>query len=296
MEFVQVIVAAIAGLLAGGIVNILADDLPDDEEGIHIRAPHYPGGSPRPWLGVLAFLSGKRAAPDGTRLSWRYPAVEVALAASFAALVLYYPFGAQLLFYLFYAFWFMLITVIDIEHRLILFVTIIPAVVVALIDAAFVPNPAVALVYTPASTGVPTDVTFTAGGAPTLLDGLIGGAAGFGVFWLFWYGGVIFNKARAGGADPEELEVAFGFGDVLLALVCGSILGWRAMLFAIFITVFAGAVGGVIWMVSRMFSSDGYALFTALPYGPYVVFGAVVMLFFKDLLVLLLFPAWIGLG
>lgn len=291
MDVLQMLIAAIAGLLVGGVVNVLADDLPD-EEGVQIRAPHYPDGSPRPWLGILAFLQGKRSVPDGSR----YPVVEVVLAVGFAALVWRYPLGAQLFFYFFYAAWFVLITVIDLEHRLILLVTIIPAALVALLDAALAPNPNLRVVYTPPSTGVSTTITFRAGGAPTLLDSLIGGAVGFGIFWLFWYGGVLFNKLRAGDADPETLEVAFGFGDVTLALVCGLILGWRALFFAIIITVFAGAIGGIIWMVSRLFSKSGYAMFTPLPYGPYVVFGTVVMLFFKDPLALILFPAWLGLA
>ncbi len=266
MQLLEALIAGFLGLLVGGWLNMLADDLPSVRG--DVRAPHYPDGAPRPWLGVLAFLQGKRLSPGKSRLSWRYPLVEVGMALCFIALVAAYPFNLQLFFYLFYAAMFMLVTVIDVEHRLILFAIMIPAAFVALLDA-LLPDPA----------------------RPTLQDALGGGVLGFGVFWLFWLGGVLFNKARAGD-DDTELEVAFGFGDVMLAGVCGLILGWQAMLFAMFITVFAGAFGGIVWIASRMFSATGYAMFSALPYGPYIVFGTVLMLFFKGLLKALLFPAW----
>ncbi len=261
MDFILALIAAVLGLAAGAAVNILADDLPEDRRP---GAPRYPDGTPRPWLGIVAFLRGERRG-----LSWRYPVVEGVLAVSFAALVLAYPPDLQLIFYLFYAFIFMLVTVIDLEHRLILFVTMIPAAAVALLDAVLVPEP-----------------------APTLVDALAGGALGFGVFWLVWYGGVLFNKVRAKGQDPDTLEVAFGFGDVILAAVCGLMLGWRAMSFAMFITVFVGAFVSLIWVISRLFSRDGYAMFTALPYGPYIVFGTVMMLFFTEQLKQFFLPGW----
>jgi leader peptidase (prepilin peptidase)/N-methyltransferase len=248
------LIAALLGLLAGGLVNMLADDLP--ERG-GLCAPHFPDGASRPWLGVGAFLRGRRASPAGAGLSWRYPLVEIALAVAFGLLALAYPLDVQLIFYLLYACVFVLVTVIDLERRLILFVVTLPAAIVALLDAALTPEP-----------------------RPTVVDSLAGGALGFGVFWLIWYGGVWFNRLRSQGDDPPE--VAFGFGDVVLAAVCGLILGWQSMIFAMFIAVFAGAFGGLAWMLSRAVSASGYAMFTALPYGPYIVLGTVVMLFFRE--------------
>src|SRR3954469_19795207 len=75
---VPIIIILIAGILAGGLVNILADDLPYHYT---VKRPHYPDGSPRPisaWLGLTAFILGKRAAASGSKLSWRYPLVEIA--------------------------------------------------------------------------------------------------------------------------------------------------------------------------------------------------------------------------
>ena len=241
MPIIIPLIAAVLGLLAGGVVNMLADDLPAR---VRVLAPHYADGSSRPFLGLAAFARGRRASPGGSRLSWRYPLVEVALAAAFAALAAAYPL-----------------------NRLILIVVLVPTALIAVLDALLTPNT-----------------------RPTLVDSLAGGALGFGVFWLFWYGGVLFNRARYRGEAHQE--VAFGFGDVMLAGVCGLILGWQAMIFAMFITVFAGAFGGLAWMLSRLLSGSGYALFTALPYGPYVIFGTVVMLFFEESVQRFLWASW----
>ena len=42
---IPIIIIVIAGVLAGGLVNILADDLPYHYT---FKLPHYPDGTPRP--------------------------------------------------------------------------------------------------------------------------------------------------------------------------------------------------------------------------------------------------------
>jgi leader peptidase (prepilin peptidase)/N-methyltransferase len=267
MEVVKALIAAVLGVAVGGVLNMLADDLPDDDK---VTSPHYPDGAPRPWLGLLAFLGGKRASPGGAKLSWRHPVVEVVTALCFTALAVSYPLDLQLIFYFFYACVFVLVTVIDMEHRLILFVVMVPSGLIALVDALLVPDP-----------------------GPSLVDAFVGGLLGFGMFWLVWYMGIWFNRLRAReGEDPAEMEVAFGFGDVTLATVCGFIIGWQAMIFAIFIAVFAGGFVSLLWVLSHFISKDNYAMFTALPYGPYIVFGTVMMLFFRDEVRHFMFTQW----
>ena len=77
-------------------------------------------------------------------------------------------------------------------------------------------------------------------------------------------------------------EVAFGFGDVMLAFLAGLMIGWRAMIFAIFITVFVGAAGALLYMFWRAFRGRRYAMYAALPYGPYIVIGTVILMLFAD--------------
>ncbi len=255
--------AALLGLLAGGLVNALADDLPRRRS---LQKPHYPDDTPRPvraWLGLTAFLLGQRTSPGGSKLSLRYPLVEIGT----ALLMMLTVYAAaqrgnvptpQLLFWLIYMPIMMLITVIDIEHKLILFVVIVPTCAIGLADAVLTPN------------ALP----------PALVDSLIGGAAGFALFFLLYNGGFLFTYVMGKLRGRPINEIAFGYGDVMLATASGLILGWRALIFSIVITVFLGAFGALAYLFWRQFAGHRYSAFLAIPYGPYIVIGTVVMLLF----------------
>jgi prepilin signal peptidase PulO-like enzyme (type II secretory pathway) len=259
-------ILAIIGLFAGGVVNALADDLPQRRRP---RLPHYPDGTPRPflaWLGITAFLFSKRRSPNGVRLGWRYPLTEIGTAALMIVVALVTEDDRsidrtmnvlQFGFWLIYMPMFVLITVIDLEHRLILFVVIIPSCVIALLD------------------GLLTNYGASIG------EALLGGAIGFGVFFLLYVGGFVFTyllgKARGRPID----EVAFGYGDVMLITLSGLILGWQPLIIAMFITVFLGAAGAILYLIVRGLTRRHYSMFTPLPYGPYIVLGTLVMLLFS---------------
>ncbi len=263
MFAISVLIAAITGLLAGGVVNALADDLPKRRS---VRLPYYPDDTPRPviaWLGLTAFLFGKRTLPGGAKLGWRYPLTEL-LTSGLMVLTMFATqndeiSGLQLVFWLAYMAILVLITVIDMEHKLILFVVIIPFGVLALVDAILTPTAS----------------------APDLRDALIGGVAGFVVFFILYNGGFLFTYIMGIIRGQPVREVAFGYGDVMLSTVSGLILGWQAWIFATFITVFLGAFGALVYIFSRRFLGQRYSAFTAIPYGPYIVIGIILLLLFR---------------
>ncbi len=265
---VLAVMAGILGVLVGALLNALADDLPEEER---VRLPHYPDGSPRPkraWLGLSAFALGLRdgppmfsdpvegqeaASPRPNRLSWRHPLLEMVLGLAYAGLVAAFRDEPALWAWLIYVAILALITVIDLEHRLILFVVIVPSCLFALLVAAVSPQ-----------------------AGKSFQEYLWGGVLGFLLFLAMFLGGAAFSTLM--GRD----EVAFGFGDVMLATLSGLMLGWRAFIFAALITVMAGAVGSLLYIFGRSLAGRRYRLFTPLPYGPYIVFGTLVMLLFRD--------------
>ncbi len=260
MNIPLAIIAGIVGLLVGGIINALADDLPPEE--IRLRTPHYPDGMPRPpvaWLGVLAFLLGRRQSPGGAKLTWRHPLTEIVTALLFAYVALAFPFSIRSVFWMGNLAILALITVIDLEHRLILFVVVIPSYIFALIGAVLAQD---------------SQITFA--------SYLIGGALGLGIFLLMYLGGLLFSRAAASARSEALDEVAFGFGDVMLGTLSGLMLGWQALIFAITIAVFAGAAGAILYMVARLVAKGKYELFTALPYGQYIVLGTVIMMLWRE--------------
>jgi len=284
-DYFWIAIAALVGWIVGMVINNLSDDLPYRQ---NPQAPHYPNGSPRPliaWSGILAFLTGNRQGDSirltteeekelslaeiahlelDTKLPWRHPIVELIMIGIFAGVVAYFPDHPRLIVWLIYISVLMLITVIDWEHRLILFVVSIPSIIGVLIINAIAPSE------------TPTYNT------RTYSEFIFGGLVGGGVFFLMYLGGGVFADIVATVRRRSLSEVAFGFGDVILATLCGLMIGWRSMIFAIFITVFAGAIGALLYMTWRLFSGRRYDMYTALPYGPYIVLGAVLMMLFVE--------------
>jgi prepilin signal peptidase PulO-like enzyme (type II secretory pathway) len=247
----------VCGLVLGAIINWLADALPTHQR---LGIPKYPDGSlrkPIAWLGLGAWLSGKRTSTSGVKLSWRHPAVELGLTVIFMYIALAYPVSAQSVVWLGTVAILMLITVIDLEHRLILFVVIIPAWGYTLIGSALT-------------------------GPRPFQDYLIGGALGFGLFFMMYLGGALFSVIAASSRGEPLEEVAFGYGDVLLATLAGFMIGWSALIFAIFITVFTGAAGAIIYLAVKLVMRNKYEMFTALPYGQYIVLGTLIMLLWRE--------------
>jgi prepilin signal peptidase PulO-like enzyme (type II secretory pathway) len=313
-QIIFTIFAGLVGILVGGVINMLADDLPYTHQ---IRRASYLDGSPRRgslWLGLVAFFSGKRSSPRrviyqrrpylqhykhtrgansakrmimnsvttrrpetlvaggrGTRrptllhnrrLSWRYPLTELTTAIMFAYVAARYGFTGLAFFWMGIVVILILITVIDLEHRLILFVVMIPSYVYALIGVALVRTQIVPVL--------------------PFFDYLIGGAIGFLIFLVMYGGGFLFTaiSSRLRG-EPIE-EVAFGYGDVMLATLSGLLLGWQAFIFALFIAVFAGGVGAMVFLIAQKLVNGKYEMFTALPYGQYIVFGTLIMMFWRE--------------
>ena len=280
----DIILAAIFGLFAGGLVNALADDLPFRR---NPGRPVYPDGTPRPmtaWLGITAFLLGQRepavqqpdesrARPyynaDGkilgtpTKLSWRYPLTELLTIVLMILTVTAAPniegmTFAQMVVYLVYMAIFALIIVIDMEHRLILFVVIIPSIILAFLDALLLPQ-----------------------AAPPLKDALVGAGTGFGIFFALYLGGFAFNYIIS-RLQNRPLPTAFGYGDVMMITFSGILLGFANVLVALFITIFLGAIGAVVYLIAKRVLAGGYSAFTAIPYGPYIVAGTIIMLLYAQ--------------
>ena len=95
---------------------------------------------------------------------------------------------------------------------------------------------------------------------PGLITSLVGWAVGGGLIW----------GVRLIGAWVLKRE-AMGFGDVILMAMIGSFMGWQATVIIFFLAPLCGA--GVA-LFQRILHGE-----SAIPYGPYLARGAVVLLF-----------------
>jgi leader peptidase (prepilin peptidase)/N-methyltransferase len=110
---------------------------------------------------------------------------------------------------------------------------------------------------------------------------LIGGAVGFGIMWLIYLLGVLIIKLVNRRRGPMVNDVAFGFGDVNLSGVLGLMLGWPLIIIGLVIAVLIGGLVSLIYIVVMLVTRK-YQAFAALPYGPFLVIGAVLLIYFQD--------------
>lgn len=101
---------------------------------------------------------------------------------------------------------------------------------------------------------------------PGALDSFIGAAAG---------GGVLF--AVAWGYYMATGQEGMGGGDIKLLAMIGAFLGWKGVILTLLLGSLAGAVIGSVLMLAL-----GKGSRYAVPFGPFLAFGAAVHLFFGE--------------
>lgn len=147
--------------------------------------------------------------------------------------------------------YFVLITVIDLEYKAILF----PVIIVGIVYGALF-----GYIYR--------------GWVPTLL----GFAVGFAIMLVFYFLGILFLKILNRKREQKLQEDALGFGDVNLAGVLGLVLGFPGIFAGLFLGIIIGGFGSMVYLgVSKLFGK--YKIFTPLPYAPFLISGAAILLF-----------------
>ena len=250
-----IMVYAFIGLIVGGVINLLADVLPHRRK--KLTTPNCPAcDQPRSAiqaLAVLAFITGKRQCPAcGRPIAWRNPIVELSTAVLFALLYsLYEADLLKLILSSFFASVLLLLTVTDLEHRM------IP-------DRAIWPSIAVAALVSPLWFG------------PGWWLAFVGGAIGYGFFWLVaWLGRKLIGPG------------AMGQGDVTLAGFVGLITGFPGIITALVLTIIAGGVISLLLLVTRIVNMR-----SGIPYGPFICLGGfITMLYGQQLMARFFFGA-----
>lgn len=157
--------------------------------------------------------------------------------------------GPYLAFFVF--FFFALVFIIDVEHRIIMHPVSIAGVILA----------------------IPLGIWLNG-----WLKTVLGGIAGFGIMLALYYFGELFRRAIARARKQPVEEIALGFGDVNLSGVLGLMLGWpRVTANLIFAILLGGLISGgyILFMLIR----KKYQAFNAIPYAPFLLIAAVVLFY-----------------
>ena len=195
---------ALLGWLVGVAINHAANILPS--RATLLQWPKCSACAtrrpPLAWSALLAYLTGQQkcARCSQQRESLiRSVIVEIATPAFFVFLLSYYGFSLHLILVSVYTAILILITVTDLEHRLILNVVILPSILLALGAAFFTPN----LAWPSA---------------------LVGGAAAFIIIYL----AMLLSRGGLGEGDvtlSTFLGLIIGFPFILLSMGFGVFLG-----------------------------------------------------------------------
>jgi len=252
----------IFGWLAGYFVNYASDVLPHTRRFSHPVCHHCQTSFS--WADYLTLRACRSCGKGRGLRTWL---VQILTVASFIyfwlspSKVLGFSLGAIVLIY------FGIITVIDLEHRLILHPTSLFGAILGLFVGTYI--------YSRAN-GILSGVG----------SSLLGGLIGFGVMYLLYQVGGLVARLRAkrmqaaGQADDEE--EALGGGDVYLLGVLGLMLGKDFILNALVLGVLFGGIVSLLFIIAllirRRYSND--ALMTFIPYGPYFIIAAFYILFF----------------
>ncbi|CAG1004791.1 hypothetical protein ANAEL_03268 [Anaerolineales bacterium] len=266
---ITLIIPFMLGWLAGWLVNYLADVLPVTRRLSQPRCPLC--GVPFTVQDYLFFRPCANNHPRRIRL-WVVQVIITALSiyswVSPPSKIGYFL-GLILLIY------FGVIFVIDLEHRLILHPT-------SIFGAAL---------------GLVVGIIAHGGNSPSfwgrISPTLLGGLGGLLIMLAFYFLGVLFARFRAKrmrtlGQEPDD-EEALGSGDVILVAVLGLIVGWPLIWLCLLYGILLGGLVSLfifLWLiVSGRYKTS--ALMTFIPYGPYFIFTAGLIVYFPRLLAMI---------
>jgi prepilin signal peptidase PulO-like enzyme (type II secretory pathway) len=256
--YMGIIIPLLLGWLAGYAVNYLSDVLP------RTRRFSQPAclncETPQPWVDYLLF---RKCEQCGQKKSWRVWAFQVIMTALSVFIWINPPYKLGYLLGLLLLTYLAVVFVIDLEHRLILHPVSIFGAVLGL-------------------------------GLGILLNGigrtLLGGAAGFGIMLVFYLLGVLFARLRArrlkAAGQPVDDEEALGAGDVILAGVLGLIVGWPLIWGLLLMGILLGGAVSLIMVIIMLVSRRYVSLMTFIPYGPFFIISAVLLVYFPKFVAL----------
>jgi leader peptidase (prepilin peptidase) / N-methyltransferase len=252
MLIAGIVLSVVLGLLIGSFLNVCIDRLPANKS--LVSPPSHCSACGRrltvtdlvPVFSYL-FLRG-RCRYCGAALPKRMMLVEAGTGILFGFLFWHFGLTAELAMAMAYASVFIVLTVIDLDHQLILNVIVYPAIILSL---------ALSLV-------VPPSHMLAAGGsgfaAPSFLPqtGIAQAAIGAGIGLAFF---VLVIVVSRGG---------MGWGDAKLAALIGAITGYLVPL-AIFLAIITGGLIAVFLLVFKLKKRK-----EGIPFGPYLALGAMI--------------------
>lgn len=240
------LLSVLLGWFSGVLLNYLADVLPRTRKLSAWLCESC--GSKRTWREILFPQKCHSCQTPPSRRVW---VVQIAALIAVPLLRFIPPpalgFWLSLVVFLYLA----LVFIIDVEHRVILHQVSVVGVILA----------------------IPFGIWLNG-----WQNSLLGAAIGFGVMLTLYYFGILFNRWMSHARGKEIDEVALGFGDVTLSGILGIALGSPRIIVCLFFAILLGGLlSGLYILVSLALKR--YQAFTAIPYAPFLILSAVVLIY-----------------
>ncbi len=236
-------IAFVYGLCIGSFMNVCIYRLPLSRSLIRPGSACPQCGRSIPFydnIPVVSFLLLRgRCRNCGASISWRYPLVELLGGLTALATVARFGLGLPALVYFVFIAALIVVTFIDIDHRIIPDIITLPGIVLGLAVSFLLPR-----------------TSFT----EALLGTLLGGGSLLAV-------AVVYRLITK--------RDGMGMGDVKLLAMIGALIGWKGVVFTIFIGSVAGSLIGFL----LVFVQRRKDLKLAVPFGPFLSLGAILYLF-----------------
>jgi leader peptidase (prepilin peptidase)/N-methyltransferase len=245
--FIEIVVF-IFGLCIGSFLNVCIYRLPESKSIVQPRSmcPHC-GALIRFYdnIPILSYIALKgKCRHCSASIALRYPVVELISGVFALGVYLKYGIGPETLIYFAFIASLLVITFIDIDHRIIPDVITLPGIPI-FFAASFALR----------------QISFV----ESILGILVGGGSLFLVAWLYH---LLTKKEGMGG------------GDIKLLAMIGAVIGWKGVLFTIFVASAVGTLAGMLIMLKTRKTMK-----LAVPFGPFLAIGGITYILFGPQLI-----------
>ncbi len=211
--FLLAIIAGLFGSIFGSFANVIIARLVQGQSIVHPRSHCPKCKRTLSWNHLIPifswFLLAGKCAFCKTKISARYPLVEILMAYLFGLTAYHYGISVTSLEYMIFIFGLVTASFIDIDHYLLPDKITLPGIVIGILGAVINPQ-------------------------RNVLDSILGVLFGGGALWLVAY---LYQALRK--------QEGLGGGDIKLIAWIGALLGWQAIPFVVMMGSIVGTVFGL---------------------------------------------------
>ena len=108
---------------------------------------------------------------------------------------------------------------------------------------------------------------------------IFGSLAGFLIMLIFYLLGIALSKIAGIIRHKKIDEIAFGFGDVIVGTILGSLTGWPLIGGAILISIVASAAFSLVFLFALFLVRRYRAFANTLPFTTFLILGAITIFY-----------------